>query len=367
MAGRARTRWLGRLALFVGSAALALGAAELTVRALGLEPARFAATAHLESEDKRRALDLYPDDPRDAFPLDLRDDATRAPWADMPGIERAERAPHGVPLEFSAELCRGGDVPPADGRARVLVIGDSFTEGQGVVREDTFAARLDGQLDAQVINCGRRGYDFPRLHEWFDLRVASFEPDVVLYAMVLNDPQQSEAFHARQAFLDDWIVDRRRRVSDGPVGPPPGLRLFALVNDRLEARRVGDATTTWYREMVDAPNQEGWQATLDHIEAMHRAMQSRGGALVVALWPLLVELDGDYPFTDVHRTIREALEARGVRFVDTLDAFVGEEPESLWVHATDRHPNGRAHAVFASRVLETLRAGLSASASGATD
>lgn len=355
---RARTPWLGRIALALVSAALALGAAELAVRAMGLSPARYAPTAHLESEDKRSALDLYPDDPRGAFPLDLRNPDVRAEWANMPGIERAERAPHGVPLRFGAELCRGGDLAPAEGRARVLVIGDSFTEGQGVVEERTFSARLDRALGAQVINCGRRGYDFPRLREWFELRTESFAPDVVLYAMVLNDPQRSEAFHERQRFIDDWIVDRRRRVTEGPVGPPPGSRLFALVEDRVESMRVGAATTEWYRDMVAEPNRVGWEATLAHLEAMHAAMEARGGVFVVALWPLLVELDGGYPFTDVHRTIREALEARGVRFVDTLDAFEGADPETLWVHATDRHPNADAHARFAERVQPALQAAL---------
>ncbi len=361
MSGRSSARrWLGRAALLLGSAALSLGAAELALRALDVAPSRYAHPWHLETEDKRLGLDVYPDDPRGYFPIDLRDDATRARWAAR-GLaevdERYEGTPFAVDFRYSAGLCRGGDVVAAES-ARVVVIGDSFTEGQGVREEDTFAARLDRALDAQVLNCGRRGYDFPRIHEWFDLKVAELDPDVVVYAMILNDPEQSEAFHARQRFVDDWILDRRRMYMAGDGAPPPGqLRLAALVEDRVEGWRVGRETEAWYREMVGPPNRAGWEATIAHVVAMDAAMRERGGAFVVALWPLMIRLE-DYPFRDVHRIIREALESRGVRVIDTLDAFEGQVTEELWVHATDRHPNERAHARFAERLRPDLASAL---------
>src|SRR5690606_6073328 len=98
---------------------------------------------------------------------------------------------------------------------------------------------------------------FPALHELVTRRLA-LEPDLVVYAMVLNDPQQSEAFHARQAYIDDWILDRRRMVTGGDGSPDPWTpRLFSVLSDRIEGMRVGAATTRWYQEMVEAPNARG--------------------------------------------------------------------------------------------------------------
>lgn len=356
---RAR-RWLGRLGLIGASTLAAVLVAELALRLLGIAPSRWAHPWHIETQDKRVGLDLYPDDPRDYFPLDLRDEAVRRRYRER-GLtevdERWERTPEAVPFVYTAELCRGESIPPLpEDASRVVAIGDSFTEGQGVREEDTYAARLDRALrGTQVLNCGRRGYDFPQLHELFTRNLA-LDPDVVVYAMILNDPEQSEAFHARQQYIDDWILDRRRMVFEGDGSPPTWeLRLVSVVEDRIEGMRVGAETTRWYQEMVGAPNRAGWSATLDHISAMDAAMRERGGELVVVLWPLMVGLDGAYPFTAVHRTIAHDLEARSITFHDTLPAFLGHDPSSLWAHPSDRHPNEAGHAIFARDIEPVVR------------
>jgi hypothetical protein len=110
--------------------------------------------------------------------------------------------------------------------------------------------------------------------------------------------------------------------------------------------------------MVGEANAEGWAATLDHIEAMQRTVRSRGASFLVALWPLFVDLDGDYPFDDTHRAIAEGVRARGVPFVDTLEAFRTEPASALWVHPADHHPNGPAHARFARAIEGPVRAAL---------
>lgn len=351
-----------RAGVFAVSTVLSLLSAEVALRVLGIAPERYRQPVHLETEDKRHGVDLYPDDPRGYFGLDLRDPALRAELVreGLTEVEaRSERTPFAVRGRYSAELCRGGDIPPRDpARARVLVIGDSFTEGQGVHEEDTFVAQLGVRIpEAELLNCGRRGYDFPRLREWLDLRMP-LGPDVVVYAMVLNDPHQSEAFHARQAYLDDWIVDRRRMFASGDGSPPPWEpRLFSLLADRIEGARVAAETERWYRDMVGPENEEGWQRTLDDLSAMDETVRAGGARFVIALWPLMTRLH-DYPFEDTHRTIVEALEARGLTVLDALPAFRDEDATALWVHPADHHPNERGHRIFAGAIEPAVRAAL---------
>lgn len=42
--------------------------------------------------------------------------------------------------------------------------------------------------------------------------------------------------------------------------------------------------------------------------------------------------------------------SEGLLHVDTLAAFGSADPRTFWVHRLDRHPNARAHAIFADSI-----------------
>jgi lysophospholipase L1-like esterase len=361
---------LARAALVLGGVVVALLVGEIALRLGGVEPARFAHLRSLENPDKTLAVDAYPSDPWGESDLDLRDPAVRAPLeaAGLGDLARvARRTPFGVGFRFDAGRCRNPPVGPrVPGVPRVLVLGDSFTEGQGVREAHTFPRRLEQQLRAEgtpveVVNCGQRGRDFPEIFADFQ-RHQALAPDLVLYAMVLNDAVQSPAFRARQTFLNDWILDRRRMLGDDDPG---GLsfwqsRLSLFLADRLETYRVGQATTRWYLDMYGADNREGWDATVAFLRAMDAATRARGGRFLVALLPLLVGIEGRYPFAAPAAEIRRACEANGVAFHDVLPAVQGRTSASLWVHDVDHHPNAAAHALFARDLAPVVTGALGA-------
>ena len=64
-----------------------------------------------------------------------------------------------------------------------------------------------------------------------------------------------------------------------------------------------------------------------------------------------------YPFSAVTAKVAATAAAAGLPFVDLLPAVAGvADPRTLWVTATDSHPNGRAAALFAERLEAALRA-----------
>jgi len=363
-----------QLALGLGSTLFMLGLAEAAVRLLNIAPPRFHETRHLESADKRVGIDVYPREGATAG-LEYPYHATEALTLRMPELASwAQAAPLGFVGYYSEEHCRvaqdGDAIPrPSSSRQRVLFVGDSFIEGQGVPYEATASSRvLEGlhREDVDVINCGRRGYDFhrdqqtePELGDFIEAHLSD-TPELVVYAMTLNDAERSEAFQAQQSYVDDWIVDRRRMTSGAPSVPSFwSLRLFSLAQDRMEGMRIGAATLRWYEEMYAAPNQAGWAHTLDRLESLQTRIAAHGGRLLIALWPLMTSLSS-YPLEGTHETIASSMRARHLTFVDTLPAFRNEDAEALWVHAVDHHPNARGHALFATAVLPAVQEALAA-------
>ena len=346
--------------LCVGSAAIAFLAGEI---ALGIAPV--AAHRVLTPSDRGLtvSLDCYPSNPSGYFDLDLRDPVVRERLESL-RVRRIEecaaRAPHAVELRYNSLQFRDREPgPKRRGVRRVVVIGDSFTEGQGVKERDVYPRALERALNTgagrwEVLNFGHRGADFPVLRETFE-RVLELDPDVVVYGMMLNDCEQSAEFRARHRRVSDHVTGRSRQSH--PAGHRAfGLRTATFVRHRLERVRLHRDTTAWYNELYAEPNLEGWTRTQEHLNAMNRQMRLRGGHFLLATWPVLTGLeDDDYPFQEVHDTVGRFCHAAGIPWLDLLPALEGRHESELWVHSLDAHPNQLAHGLVGHRLAPTVR------------
>lgn len=365
MTARAR-EVLSGLALSAATVAAVLFLGEVAVRLFGVTPERFLMTGRMANPRWTLLLDCYPTNPRGYFDIDLRTTENRERYLNVAPLRFdtvAHRAPWAVEFRYNALRFRDEPLgPKPKGVRRVMVLGDSFTEGQGVKAADTAVKVLERLLNEkgpgrwEVRNCGRRGTDFPALYEAFEA-LLPYEPDLVIYALTLNDADQSESFHARQTYVNDWILDRGRQVEEG--GPPPSSvkhsRLLAFVGDRAEAWRVGRATTRWYLDMWSEANREGRDRTFAYFREMNQRLQERGARLLVAPWPLFVGLEGAYPFTAIHDEVARFCLQAGIPHHDLLPVFRGRPSAPLWVHPIDRHPNEIAQRLAAEDLLPVVR------------
>jgi lysophospholipase L1-like esterase len=364
---------LSRLRAAVGTTALVAGSLlvcglllEGALRLRRYEPVRFRNTARVVDAKARALLDCYPTNPRGYFDIDLRDETTRERYRWMAPVRLdavARRSPWAVEFHYNAQRFRDAEpAPRRTGVRRVVVVGDSFTEGQGVKEPDTYPRRLEALLRAagagewEVRNCGRRATDFPELYAAFEEALA-LEPDIVVYGMVLNDAARSAEFQARQTYVNDWILDRGRILEGGANATlgPFDSRLFAMVNDRVDGYRTSRATLRWYREMYGEPNRAGWERTQQYLRDMNRRTRASGARFLVAAWPLLVSLER-YPFAGVHETVARFCVSAGIPRHDLLPVLQGRPTESLWVHPVDMHPNELAHRLAAESLLQPVLA-----------
>ncbi len=341
---------------------LVLLVAEAGLRVVGYEPAAYLRTDRTANGRRTVLLDCYPLNPRRYFDIDLRDPSTRERYRQM-GVNRVDlmlpRTPFAVERRYNSLRFRGPEIPPKKpGVVRVAVIGDSFTEGMGVKEEDAYPRVLDHLLEGEtveVLNCGRRGYDFPALYDLFEDALA-LDPDVVIYGMVLNDADRSEELDLFDKSLNDWIMERNRMVGE----PLPALGVFdprvvAFIRDRVQAYRTGRDTTRWYHDLYGETNRAGWERTEAFLREMNRRMGQRGGRFIIALWPLLVALERDYPFEDIEAKISAFCVKAGIPVQPLRPAFRGQRTNTLWVDPADHHPNEIAHRLAAEHLLPSVR------------
>jgi len=352
---------LANLTLAVGALLVVLVGLEGVLRLTGLAPGRETATRRMVDARWTTLLDCYPSNPRGSFDIDLRRPENDARYRRLaPGRfdAIARHHPWAVETRYNALRFREVEVaakPP--GVRRVLVFGDSFTEGQGV-REPQTVARVLGRLleetapgRFEVRNAGRRGLDFPELFEAFEAALA-YEPDVVVYMLVLNDAVQPAEFRARQSFVNDWILDRTNLPEDGVVTRSLFRpRLLDFLWDRVGTLRIGRETTRWYLDMWSDANRQGLERTREYLREMEGQLQQKRACLLVAPWPLFVGLERGYPFTPVHDAIRAFCTGARIPHHDLLPVFQGKSTSDFWVHPIDHHPNERAHRLAAESLL----------------
>ena len=100
-----------------------------------------------------------------------------------------------------------------------------------------------------------------------------------------------------------------------------------------------------------------WQGTQRGLLAMRDLLAARGIPLVVAVFPMLSQLEPElYPCRAVHRLVVDFCGQQGIRCLDLLDPFLGQSDHDLWVHPSDQHPNHIGHRLLAERIHTYLAA-----------
>jgi hypothetical protein len=349
----------------VGLAA-ALCIAEASFRVLGLraEPPgrvfRISNGADLQFPGRagHSVIDLYVSNPRGQFPVDLRDDETRARLI-RGGFARVDEVrktnPYGVVSDYNSRGFREREfMPKPVGRKRIVFVGDSFTEAQGVIESASSVRLVEDILkrrdpDIETWNLGVRGQDFPRIEAIFEIAF-ELDPDALIFEMVLNDADRDPELGKDRPRVNDWIMVRQ----DTPSWIERHSHLVSFLSDRIERFRVSRDTVDWYQALYSDRNQGGWMRTRAVLARVQAKCRARGIDFGVALWPLLVGLEegASYPFEAAHAQIRKGVERSGIPFLDLLPALRGRDSASLWVHPSDLHPNEVAQSLAAGSLAD---------------
>jgi lysophospholipase L1-like esterase len=345
-------RFLQHAALVVGSVVLVLGAAEVAVRVSGAGPAvQVVSLGNFRlSEDEDQGYTLAPGS------RDGRHVISSAGLRDR-------------------EFARG---KPAD-VFRIAALGDSVTFGSGVDRDGAWPKVLErllaraadgGGPRPEVLNFGVVGYNARQVAARLRTDVLPFQPDLVLYGYVLNDPQ---AESVEGAALEE-LRDAARRGGPPGAGPLRLLahsRLYVWLRSRWRGRgapvptarvdpayaaRGTDERVAWFRALHRSS--EGGAILEAALAELARLREAHGVPIRVAVFPLFLEDVPPDALRDVHADVAARFRAAGFPVVDFAEAFRAAEAALGEPLALDfLHPNALGHRVAAAAWLRALRAG----------
>jgi lysophospholipase L1-like esterase len=337
-----------RLLLLLAGTLAGLLLAELAVRLLGLGPPR--APRRVVFAGESREWCCGPEVER----AGVRRFEPRASFAHCysgggAGLDADGCVTYGI----NAEGWRGPDfsVEKPAGAYRIVILGDSFTFGEGTPDALVYPARLGEMLRErradgrwiEVVNLGFPGEDVRDALATYRRYARRLAPDFVVLQWNTNDfpSVRVQRDHLR-------LIGVRYREVYANAEALRWSRLLGFAYTRLRTWQLS-------RELVATTRGEV-ETRRDAFAAIgrlrHLAVQDRAGFAVLG-FPELVRFEA-YPYAALLELLREYCARQRIPLVDLLPALSAHRDRELWVHETDHHPNATAHAIAARELAAEL-------------
>ncbi len=239
---------------------------------------------------------------------------------------------------------------------RVAVMGSSYTIPSGVEIENAYHSVLEERLTLEhapvtyeFINFASSVMGPRQVLSELIRRVLRNEPDLIIVsATQAVIPYYLLEWQGSPASLDRiyrWPPERMMNIQ--LPTKMPGFRSYFLILLNSRSVALENVRKPSPPQMEAPPTGSSPNDVVRKIGAVSRAT---GIPIVV----LRLEYDKDIWTTPVEDRFAARVLDEGMYYVNTLEAFDGMRPMDFWVHRLDRHPNSRAHAIFADVLDEFL-------------
>jgi lysophospholipase L1-like esterase len=273
---------------------------------------------------------------------------TAAPQSELIYVYEPNRCGHNTQGYRDAEHAIG----PVPGIFRIVVIGDSVAEGQGVAYEEVFGRLLERLLNSapqtdsqhyEVIILARSGYSTSQ--ELIILREEAFryDPNLIVWSYMLNDPAHP-VFHDANGERGRYFYRPRSYV----------VHLLTVAHTRWrDYLSKRECPSEWHAHLHCAYRGQ-WVASFAEIG---RLTAARRVPAVVLIHPVFEQVGFDrYSLTALHEELgREATRA-GLDVIDLLQSYRAYHPGELRQRGDDPwHANEFGHALAAEAILRYMQ------------
>jgi hypothetical protein len=252
------------------------------------------------------------------------------------------------------------DYEKAEGVFRIVMTGNSFTYGSGVASlDDILPKRLEKVLNAEfrgrprfeVINGAEPGYNTPEEYQWLKKEGIKYSPDLIIVVYFFNDATSMGTLTS----LMRPIHEEAARRSEGRSV------LYTYIKYRIMRKLVSRRTMEEYRQAYfegrGGMTKTGrWEKCKEDIVAIKELAEANNARLLFVVFPILIDLDHDYAFQDIHDIVVGFLKENDIEVHSLLPAFVEYDgtAESLWVNIVNAHPNEVGHDIAARSLADYL-------------
>ncbi len=242
---------------------------------------------------------------------------------------------------------------------RIVVVGDSVTDGYGVKTGEMFSRKIQALLgdEFEVITIAMGGLNTPQEIHLLEKDGLRYEPDLVVLNFILNDCD----FYSRLQPAVEY-----NQAKDSEIGLLGGIRinpalkrwlkssaLIYFVKERVEelVTRAPEGETEDYVRRIWS-QQENRQKILRGFDHLAELQREHGFEAVVLVWPVLVRLDS-YPYQDIHDWVVARAAERGLQAIDLAEDYAPVDTDKLKLTPEDVfHPNARGHEIAANRFMQ---------------
>ncbi|GEM_PF-3474682 len=272
-------------------------------------------------------------------------------------------------------------IPKPPKTYRVLMLGDSFTWGVGLNVEETIPKLLEMHLskefaraNIEVVNASNPGDNTVEQLLLLKDKGIKYDPDMIILIYNLNDiafdPALTEATYDETKVVPVVQVDagenitkfsERKRIRGVILWFERRSKFVQFLVPRVGhlLRRMGllkSVEFSWVQKIFQGFQDEnpGWIESKKALKEIANISRDKDAALIVAIYPLLVELD-DYKGYEAHATICSYLKSIEVSVIDLLTVFENKNGPSYWINFLDGHPNAEAHRLATGALLPIVK------------
>jgi len=249
---------------------------------------------------------------------------------------------------------RGPVYPEANGKSiyRIIVIGDSITEGIGINRyEEVYTCRLETQLSqpgrkAEVINLGVSGYNTQQEVETLVQKGLRFEPDLVIVGYSLNDTE-SPYYHILYPLLREAKNNPESNYSAESLVPYLSYSaIFRFIYYRVLVKGKKNTNSLEYKAYNTGNTVSKYFGKLEELSEIH------GFDVLVVVFPRFDKPKFEnYGFHKNHRFVRNESIKNGFHFLDLLTTYTEYAKTSAGTFIRDPlHPSSEGHGIAAQAI-----------------